>query len=423
LRLIRARASATTPQLATLVAASGAAAGAAAWFCLDGHHRPAVARCDGSAQHDVRVTTYNVLAPQLSNPTHFPICPRGATEHENRLPKVLSRMEIETASGAVIGLQEVDLLWAGKLHTFFAERGYVAVFAQYGHTFNGYMGVMLAWPREQYEALDVEISRISDTAPKGTYPKSDVSKGTLAPFGMLTEKGLKEVIGCPPPKFQDQHEHFEWNLAKSRPNEAIFVRLRLRGQPHLPSFCVSTYHMPCLFGPPEIVRVVNIHTYLLLKRLKDFAGSDPAVLMGDFNVRPGDSPYILATSGGSFEAARAGTTVPDELKGLKARLAEDAPWPAGLGSAYHIFHGKEPLFTNFAQTHDMDDPFVDTLDYIWFTPEQLSVIECPRLPQTREEVKGPFPNEAQPSDHLLLSATLRLLGGGSSLGAPCSRHS
>jgi len=419
LRSGRARASATRPQLATLVAASGAAAGAAALFGFEGQLRPAVAHCDGAARHDVKVTTYNVLAPRLSDPSHFPKCPADATKHENRLPKLLGRMETETAAGAVIGLQEVDLLWAGKLHTFFAERDYVAVFAQYGNSFNGYMGVMLAWPREQYEALDVEISRISDTASKGTYPKSGSS--TLTPFGMLTVHGVKEVIGCWPP--DGKSEHFEWNLAESRHNEAIFVRLRPRGQPHLPSFCVSTYHMPCLFGPPEKVRVVNIHMYLLLKRLKDFAGSDPAVLMGDFNFKPVDSPYILATSGGSLEAARAGAAVPDELQGLKTRLTEGTPWPAGLGSAYHIFHGKEPLFTNFAQMKGMGDPFVETLDYIWFTPEQLSVIECPPLPQTHEEVKGPFPNEAEPSDHLPIKATLRLLGGGSAAGSPRSKVS
>ena len=417
LRSSFAGASATPPCWMTLAAAAGAAAATAVLFGFDRQLKPATAHCGEAAQHDVRVTTYNVLAPLLSNPSLFPKCPDGATKQENRLPKVMARMEAEIALGAVIGLQEVDLLWAGKLHTFFAERGYVAVFAQYGNTFTGYMGVMLAWPREQYEAMDVEISRISDTAPEGTYPKTGGdARSTLAPFGMLTYSGLKEVIGCPPPESQNQQENAEWNMAKSRFNEAIFVRLRPRGKPQLPSFCVSTYHMPCLFGPPEKVRVVNIHTYLLLKRLKDFAGSDPAILMGDFNFKPGDSPYILAASGGSFEAAKIGAAIPEELEGLKARLPENAPWPAGLGSAYRIFHGNEPLFTNFAQTGAMGEPFVDTLDYIWFTPQQLSVIDCPRLPQTREEVQGPFPNQAEPSDHLPLRATLRVLRDGRAAG-------
>merc|ERR1719195_351811 len=146
---------------------------------------------------------------------------------------------------------------------------------------------MLAWPRALYETVDVEISRISETAPQGTYPKAERSSRNpnLAPFGMLTYNGLKEVLGCPPPESKNRKENFDWNTAKDRGNEGIFVRLHPRGQPQLPSFCVSVYHMPCLFGPPEKVRVVNIHTYLLLKRLKDFAGNDPAVLMGDFNFK------------------------------------------------------------------------------------------------------------------------------------------
>mmetsp|Transcript_61607 Transcript_61607/g.156589 ORF Transcript_61607/g.156589 Transcript_61607/m.156589 type:complete len:435 (+) Transcript_61607:66-1370(+) len=363
-------------------------------------------RCDAGQEYDVKFTTYNVLAPRLCSASHFPKCPPGTTEHEQRLPKIMARLEQETATGAVVGLQEVDLLWAGKLHTYFAEKDYVAVFAQYGNPFNNYMGVMMAWPRDKYEALDVEISKISETAPPGTWPKGGKDSSVLTPFGYLTYNGMKEVLGCPPPEPVKDNSNFEWDLAKSRNNEAVFVRLRPRGQPDQPSFCVATYHMPCLFGPPEKVRVVNIHTYLLLSRLKAFAGSDPAVLMGDFNFKPGDTPYLLAQSGGAFEAAAPSN--PEELKGLKDRLKAKAPWPSGLKSAYQDFNKKEPLFTNFAQTNGQDAPFIETLDYIWFSPNGLSVVDCPKLPLTKEEVSGPFPNVQEPSDHLPLRATLRV---------------
>lgn len=161
------------------------------------------------------------------------------------------------------------------------------------------------------------------------------------------------------------------------------------------------------FGAPEKVRVVNIHTYLLLSRLKDFAGDDPTVLMGDFNFKPHDSTYSLVVHG-SFKAAGAVNAL--EVLGLEERLLRQKsfPWPAGLKSAYCTFHGKEPLFTNFAQTAGSADPFVETLDYIWYTDGSLKVTGCPKLPETQAEAQGPFPNKTQASDHVPLTATMRL---------------
>mmetsp|Transcript_65414 Transcript_65414/g.142613 ORF Transcript_65414/g.142613 Transcript_65414/m.142613 type:complete len:434 (-) Transcript_65414:55-1356(-) len=357
---------------------------------------------------EVRVLTYNVLSPPLCTASGFPKCSAEAVSPPKRLEKLLERLDLATKDGVVIGLQEVDLSWAGKLHAFFAERDYCAVFAQYGNKFSGYMGVMLVWPRSKYEVLDVEISRLSDTAPEGTWLKEKGGAKTLNPSGYLTTQGLREVLGCFPPAktAESTPGAFEWRLAQARHNEVIYARLRSRTKGSK-SFCVATYHMPCLFGEPEKVRVVNIHTYLLLSRLKAFSKGDAAVLLGDFNFKPGSSSYEIAASGGSLEAALSAPNGIAETFGLKRLLAK-VPFEGGLGSAYRQFHGQEPLFTNFAQSAGHSEPFVDTLDYIWFTPGQLSVVDCPALPASREEVAGPFPNEREPSDHLPLSATFRL---------------
>jgi mRNA deadenylase 3'-5' endonuclease subunit Ccr4 len=48
--------------------------------------------------------------------------------------------------------------------------------------------------------------------------------------------------------------------------------------------------------------------------------------------------------------------------------------------------------------------FIDTLDYIFLSP-QWSVQEVPALPH-RDGANGPFPNENEPSDHLLIAAEL-----------------
>ncbi|CAE7490026.1 cu [Symbiodinium natans] len=309
----------------------------------------------------------------------------------------------------IIALQEVDLEWAGKLHTFFSERGYAVVFAQYGKQMNGYMGVMMAWPTKTFEALDVEICRLSDTAPKRVWPKSD--SGPLARFGYLTYQGLTEILGCRPPEMEADAEGGEWKLAQGRMNEAIFVRLRPRGTSC--DFCAATYHMPCLFGTTEKVRAVNIHSQLLLNRLKQFASPDdkkgfqdaPVALMGDFNIKPGTSSYNLIESGGSVSSvSKQGSR--DEVLGLEQLPIVE--FPDGLKSAYKDFHGQEPLFTNYALSGMSKEAFVDTLDYIWFSPGRLKVVACQQLPKDKETANGPFPNAEEPSDHLPLHATLRL---------------
>jgi len=365
-------------------------------------------RCDSGpsgAEYDVKVMTYNLLAPLLSDEKRFPYCAPGCTEHENRWPKIVARLGKEVESGTVIGLQEVDLLWAGKLHAYFAERGYMAVFAQYGTPFSNYMGVMMAWPQDKYEALGVDISKIRDTAQKDLWPKAARNSSGLTQFGYLTWNSMKEVLGCAPPEQPKDDSTFEWDKSKSRENEAVFVKLRPRGRPDQPSFCVATYHMPCLFGTPEKLRVMNIHSHLLISKLKAFAGNDAAVLMGDFNIKPWDSPYALIESGGDLDKAAAVNAA--DLQGLKERLSSKKPWPMGLRSAYREQHQKEPLFTNFAQTGGEAEPFVECLDYIWIS-EALTVVGCPKLPATKEEVSGPFPNGQEPSDHLPLRATLRV---------------
>ena len=53
-----------------------------------------------------------------------------------------------------------------------------------------------------------------------------------------------------------------------------------------------------------------------------------------------------------------------------------------------------------------DDPFIDTLDYIFVT-DDVEVVDVLDLPH-RDQVKGPFPAATEPSDHIMLAATIRV---------------
>eukprot|EP00913_Durusdinium_trenchii_P025164 g23623.t1 len=158
---------------------------------IAGLSAPLIIRCD---EKDVKLTTYNILSPPLASPQQFPSCDQKDLLKEVRLPKIFARLQKAADEERIIALQEVDLEWAGKLHSFFAERGYAVVFAQYGKQTNGYMGVMLAWPTRCYEAVDVEICRLADTAPKNAWPVQK-SKTGLARFGYLTYDGLTDWAG------------------------------------------------------------------------------------------------------------------------------------------------------------------------------------------------------------------------------------
>eukprot|EP00434_Breviolum_minutum_P027709 symbB.v1.2.024510.t1/scaffold2326.1/size131277/14 len=238
-------------------------------------------------------------------------------------------------------------------------------------------------------------TRLADTAPRDVWPKPKPQSQSLAKFGYLTYQGLTEILGCRPPESQGSADG-EWFLAQSRFNEAVFAKLKMRGTTN--TFSVGTYHMPCLFGTTEKVRAVNIHS-----RLPDRTLKYPTATNQQTPSPGGTSSYQLIENGGSAEG------IQKEAGSWKEVCILDRLPPAAGGrlqSAYKAFHGKEPLFTNYALSGSQTEPFVATLDYIWFSPEKLQVVACEKLPK-KEEVKGPFPNQDEPSDHLPLHATLR----------------
>lgn len=76
---------------------------------------------------------------------------------------------------------------------------------------------------------------------------------------------------------------------------------------------------------------------------------------------------------------------------------------------------KEPDFTNYADPNN--NAFMGTIDYVFFSkPEHHSkkqtwyVESVKRLPTRQNGIAaGTLPNQFEPSDHLLLWATLRLI--------------
>jgi len=94
---------------------------------------------------------------------------------------------------------------------------------------------------------------------------------------------------------------------------------------------------------------------------KDFAKDDPCILAGDFNFKPGDAGYELATKG----------DIPKDHEDFPEPTHPEEQWtPAceyGFESAYLQCTGREPDFTNYAQIRE-DPVFIECLDYIFHSP-------------------------------------------------------
>ena len=81
------------------------------------------------------------------------------------------------------------------------------------------------------------------------------------------------------------------------------------------------------------------------------------------------------------------------------------------GRRYKQLKGTEPLYTNWARTARDDSDFIATLDYIFVHPaEAVATTEVLELPTTTDVVAsmGPYPTENEPSDHVMIAASMRI---------------
>ena len=198
-----------------------------------------------------------------------------------------------------------------------------------------------------------------------------------------------------------------WELAMRRYNVLLFARLRCVRSGA--SFCVATYHMPCMYWAP---RAMLIQAALAAQLLQSLAAEaeEPYVFLGDFNFTPDSAPYQLFTTATLPPRHKASPRPPGGY-GRAKRIPGGWKWKPDLSapmqSAYAIARGREPAFTNYARVRD-EPEFIDTLDYI-FVSRGCEVIDVLSLPDvgSRDAPRRPLPTAEQPSDHLLLAATVR----------------
>lgn len=262
----------------------------------------------------------------------------------------------------------------------------------------------MAWPRAVFELEEELCETLSDTKeggwpgarPPSVYQKSEEE----SPWTWLLKAARRLIPGLESAAEIAQREREgerDWWASKGRKNAVIGGIFRARND-HSVRFLAATYHMPCAFNTPQ---VMVTHGALLLQFLQRCAADAavPLVLMGDFNFQPFSSVYRLYTTGEISD--------------------EDIPWvPAEeewtphvekrVASAYVVGQGHEPDVTNFASSLG-NDLFAGVLDYVFLSPPEAWAVEgLHPLPHRSQLGVRSLPSPSEPSDHLLLSANLRL---------------
>lgn len=267
--------------------------------------------------------------------------------------------------------------------------------ASHGSYFNGYMGEGLAFPLDLYEAVDLNIERLTDMTSWPNRRKQTGLAGAMSEFTERLGKAVHVLMGHDKkrrPKYRDP-----WDHSRARNNRFIFARLRSRTNGS--KICVGTYHMPCIYWSPS---VMLIHSGLVVRSFQRLCRDDYGVLAGDFNIKPSDSSYEMILRG-KIDPSHEDfpPTTPD---GTPAKDWFPSPI-SPMKSAYREVLGAEPDFTNYAKIENQP-VFIETLDYLFCT-EDVDVVDVIRLPK-RDAVQGPFPDATEPSDHVMIGATLRL---------------
>lgn len=245
------------------------------------------------------------------------------------------------------------------------------------------MGVATAFPLKKYELKKCVIKVVAD-AKKWPYEKK--KSGVLSKMDDFFSS-IKNVF------VKDKSPGDPWEYSKKRDNRMIFLRLRDIETDVV--FSVSNYHMPCAYWNPP---VMVIHCALYMQLVQQLADKDSFyIATGDFNIKPNSSPYRLIVDGELDEK--------DEEYPTPRSFDKWRPGHKKMVSAYAKANGTEPAFTNYSQVRD-EPPFIDTLDYIFISPKCKVEAVLP-LPAV-EDVKGPLPIKEEPSDHILIGATLSL---------------
>jgi len=311
----------------------------------------------GPPSAPIRVVTYNILSSFLAD--KMVMTNPNYEKNDERFKGVTDKLKIEIDKKSIICLQEVSSAWKLLIEKFFTDNKYTINNIENYSPNKGYpgfqMGVAIAYPTDVYTVVE-------------NY-KSEV-------VGMSLELPSRPIVPQPD----------VWGLARAKQNKILHIMLKHNSSNT--EFAVSTYHMP---SKAKNQPLMVIHAALAANAAKKYANGKPYILCGDFNTLPINEGYTL------FRTGNTSLTIPDE---------GDPKWEATiekLRSAY-AENGGEPAYT-CSSLMNSKPLFQGTIDYIFLSDKWkvTDVLPVPTLGDTES-----IPNATEPSDHVMIGATLSL---------------
>ncbi|UJR20455.1 hypothetical protein I4U23_023584 [Adineta vaga] len=326
----------------------------------------------------IRVVSYNVLVPIYADqPDYYYRCERRFLKTDYRWKLIRSQLEQEITSheNTILCLQELSRTLLSKFQEFLYLFNYTLHYRLYGQPYNDHMGVGIAVPAS-LKVTDISMIRIGDhirSIVKRRGAHLNVFSWIRSFYGSKAGQDSREAID-------------PWDTAISRDNILICLQVAMKNK----SFCIGTYHMPCLYKIPD---VMIIHSSIVKDLMFELAAGRDFILTGDFNMKARSVCYAALTQKDYTDCRFPQSNSYDISYRPNTKQV--------LKSAYLEMNGKEPAFTNYVHTSG-SPVFCETMDYIFFHGRMkvVNVLKLPDHPTGRS-----YPDETHPSDHLMIAAT------------------
>lgn len=394
-----------------------------------------VKRNESEHLHDIRIITFNLLSPDVlseeSIANYYSTIKRNYMDFTNRVDKTKKLMLSWMKVNFIICVQEMSTQWKTALEPFFQENGYGFQYDVYS---GGKMGVGIGYPTQHYDLLETDMFKCG-TFIKPIYRSiKQFAEKTKTLQTQQTQQTQQELLDSDSSNDRSEIQAEadiktgtilqELEMASDSKNTLITLLLRAKyfGKPVGKNLLVSTYHMPCKYKHKYYicshVHALKVHLDDLMSRWNNVHGQTLSAMMaGDFNITSRNPEYKFLAGLEYTDSELKGIVHGIDgaiLKSAKFIVDLDTVYRAigqnlfsgmKLRSTHSTLHMKEPEYTNVSG--QKDKWFVECLDYILIN-NLIDIRSCTVGLSVKDPTLSPCPNGLCPSDHLPLSASLRI---------------